>query len=114
MFEVFFYRDKKRREPVLDYIRTLLNKEDRTSRTKANRLLDCIDYLREVGAQAREPYAQHLDGDIWKLQPILDTVIYAVWNGQSFILLHCFQKATQNTTRRKTEQAKHDLGYSGN
>ena len=77
MFDVFFYRDKDGREPVLEYIRELTGNTDKDSRIKANKILDYIRYLQEAGTQAREPYAKHLDGDIWELRPIRDRILYA-------------------------------------
>ena len=84
-------------------------KTDKDSRVKANKILYYIDYLREAGPQAREPYAKHLDGDIWELRPICDRILYAVWDGSSFILLHHFMKDTQKTPSREVEQAKRNL-----
>ena len=109
MFEVFAYRDKNGKSPILDYLRELLQKSDKDSRIKANKILDYIDYLEQHGTQAREPYAKHLDGDIWELRPIRDRVLYAAWDGDSFILLHLFKKDTQKTPRREIEQAKRNL-----
>jgi len=106
MFTVFFYKDRDGKEPVLDYIRELTAKTDKDSRIKANKILHYIDYLCAVGAQAREPYAKHLDGDIWELRPIRDRILYAAWDGQSFILLCHFIKKTQKTPPEEIEKAK--------
>jgi len=109
MFEIIFYKDKSGRSPIEDYLRELNAKTDKSSRIKANKILDYIDYLRAKGRQAREPYAKHLDGDIWELRPIRDRILYAAWDGNKFILLHVFQKDTQKTPRREIEQAKRNL-----
>ena len=109
MFDVFFYRDKNGKEPVFEYIQELTSKTDKDSRIKATKIQDHIKYLRRVGTQAREPYAKHLDGEIWELRPIRDRVLYAAWDGDSFILLHHFMKKTQKTPKREIEQAKRNL-----
>jgi phage-related protein len=109
MFNVFFYKDKNGLEPLLEYIKELAGKSDKDSRIKLNKILTYIDYLREIGPYAREPYAKHLDGDIWELRPIRDRILYAAWNGQSFLLLHHFTKKTQKTPPREIEQAKRNL-----
>jgi len=109
VFEVFFYKDKNGRRPVLEYMQELARKGDKDSRVKANKIRDYVKYLREAGPRAKEPYAKHLDGDIWELRPIRDRILYAAWDGQSFILLHHFQKETQKTPRREIEQAKRNL-----
>jgi phage-related protein len=109
MFEVFFYKDKSGRCPVLDYIRELAGKGDKDNRIKVNKIRDYIKYLREVGPQAREPYAKHLGGGIWELRPIRDRILYAALVDQRFILLHCFTKDTQKTPQREIERAKRNL-----
>jgi len=109
MFDVFFYKDKNGKEPVLEYIQELNGRTDKDSRIKANKIYDYIDYLQEAGPQAREPYAKHLDGDIWELRPIRDRILYAAWDGKSFILLHHFMKKSQKTPPREIERAKRNL-----
>ena len=88
MYEIVFYRNKKGKEPVLEYIQELARRSDKNSRIKANKILDYIGYLREIGTAAREPYVKHLDGEIWELIPIKDRILFAAWDGTKFILLH--------------------------
>jgi len=109
MYKVFTYKDKNGKSPILDYIKKLMEKDDKSSRIKATKIRDYIAYLRQHGRQAREPYAKHLDGDIWELRPIRDRILYAAWDGDSFILLHIFEKSTQKTPRREIKQAKRNL-----
>ena len=109
MFRVFFYKDRNGRRPVLEYIKELLGKGDKDSRIKATKIQDHIKYLRRAGPQAKEPYAKHLDGEIWELRPVRDRILYAAWDGKSFIVLHHFKKDTQKTPRREIEQAKRNL-----
>jgi len=106
MFEVFFYKDKVGREPLLEYILDLDNRTDKDSRIKVNKIYDYIDYLQQTGLQAREPYAKHLADGIWELRPLRDRILYAPWDEQSFILLHHFMKKTKKTPPREIEQAK--------
>jgi len=109
LYDIRFYKDKNGKRPIVDYLRELSLKNDKDSRIKLNKIYDYIDYLREVGAKAKEPYAKHLDGDIWELRPIKDRILYVAWDGNSFILLHIFRKDTQKTPRREIEQAKRNL-----
>lgn len=109
MYKVFTYKDKNGNSPINNYISELMGNGDKDSRIKANKIRDYVSYLREHGAQAREPYAKHLDGEIWELRPIRDRILYAAWDGSSFILLHIFKKDTQKTPRREIEQAKRNL-----
>jgi len=109
MYRVFYYRDSRGNSPVGDYIKTLRARNDKDSRIKLDKLLEYIEYLARVGVKAREPYAKHLDGEIWELRPIRDRILYAAWDGESFILLRQFMKKTQKTPRREIEQAKRNL-----
>ena len=109
MYKVFYYKNKNGESPIADYIQELANKGDKDSRIKLKKIYEYVKYLSEHGKQAKEPYAKHLDGDIWELRPIRDRILFAAWNGQSFILLHHFMKKTQKTPKREIEQAKRNL-----
>jgi len=109
MYQIFFYKDKNGRRPVLEYIKTLMAKTDKDSRIKADKINDHIEYLKQAGNTAREPYAKHLDGEIWELRPLRDRILYAAWDGKSFILLHHFMKSTEKTPRREIDKAKRNL-----
>ncbi|MCL2498208.1 MAG: type II toxin-antitoxin system RelE/ParE family toxin [Symbiobacteriaceae bacterium] len=109
MYNVFFYRDENGKSPIADYIQELSNKGNKDSRVKLNKIYEYIQYLSEAGQQAGEPYVKHLEGDIWELRPIRDRILFAAWDGQSFILLHHFTKKTQKTPKRQIEQAKRNL-----
>lgn len=110
MFDVFYYRDKDGKSEIEDYIQALDAKTDKSSRIKVNKIYDYIDYLREAGQKAQEPYVKHLDGEIWEIRPIRDRIFYAAWDCNSFILLHLLKtKDTQKTPRRDIEQAKRNL-----
>ena len=63
MVKVFYYRDKNDKSIVEDYLEESLAKDDKTSRIKATKILDYIDYLGEHGNQAREPYVKKLESD---------------------------------------------------
>ena len=52
---------------------------------------------------------KHLEGEIWELRPLRDRILFAAWDGCTFILLHLFMKDTQKTPRREIEQAKRNL-----
>ncbi len=65
--------------------------------------------LSEYGTRAGVPYVKHLDGDIWELRPLRDRILFAAWDGKSFILLHQFMKQTQKTPSREIEAAKRNL-----
>ena len=109
MYKVIYYKDKRGNCLIGDYIKNLGSKNDKDSRIKLEKILEYIKYLSREGKQAGEPYVKHLDGEIWELRPIRDRILYAAWDGESFILLHQFIKRTQKTPRREIEQAKRNL-----
>lgn len=109
MHEIYFYKDKKGNEPVLDYIKKLAGKRDKDSRIKLNNINDYIQMLSEYGTQAGEPYIEHLDGDIWELRPLRDRILFVGWTNGGDVLLHHFMKKTQKTPIREMEQAKRKL-----
>lgn len=109
MHEVFYYKDKNGKSPIADYLRELTVKKDKNSRIKASKINDYIEYLAREGQNAGEPYIKHLEGEIWELRPIRDRILFAAWDGNSFILLHHFMKKTQKTPRKEINQAKRNL-----
>ena len=109
MYDVFHYRDRNGKSQTEEYIKALAAKNDKDSRVKLNKIYEYVKYLSEAGQQAGMPYAKHLDGDIWELRPIKDRILFAAWDGQSFILLHYFVKKTRKTPPQEIEQAKRNL-----
>lgn len=109
MNEIIFYRDKKGKEPVYEYLQELSRKKDKDSRIKLTKIQDYIKILAMYGTKAGEPYLKHLDGDIWELRPMRDRVLFAAWFKGGFVLLHHFMKKTQKTPKREIEQAKKEL-----
>ncbi len=109
MYEIYFYKDRNGKQPVKDYIKELSSRNDKDSRIKVNKVRDYIKSLSEYGTSLGEPYIKHLDGEIWELRPIRDRILFAAWDGNSFVLLHHFVKKTQKTPAREIEQAKRNL-----
>lgn len=109
MYEIYFYKDKNGKEPILEYIKSLKSKNDKDSRIKLNKINDYIETLHQYGTQAGEPYIKHLDGEIWELRPLRDRILFAAWLNGSFILLHHFMKKTQKTPKREINKAKKEL-----
>lgn len=109
MHKIYFYIDKSGKEPVLEYLRELSQKNDKDSRIKFNKINDYIEALSQYGTQVGEPYVKHLDGEIWELRPIRDRVLFAAWHNDGFVLLHSFMKKTQKTPAREIAKAKREL-----
>ena len=109
MYQIYFYKDRSGNEPVKEYISSLGLRTDKDSRIKLGKIRDYLKLLSEHGTRIGEPYVKHLSGDIWELRPLRDRILFAAWNGQSFILLHQFMKQTQKTPPREIEKAKKNL-----
>ena len=109
MYEIIFYKDRRGKEPALDYIKRLAQRTDKDSRIKLHKVQEYISVLRAYGTLAGEPYIKHLDGDIWELRPIRDRILFAAWTDEGFILLHHFMKKTQKTPPQEIEKAKREL-----
>ncbi|MCM1063799.1 MAG: type II toxin-antitoxin system RelE/ParE family toxin [Eubacterium sp.] len=107
--EVYFYKDRNGKEPVIDYMRKLARKKDKDSRIKLNKVQDYIEALKVYGITIGEPYIKHLDGEIWELRPLRDRILFVAWNKGSFVMLHQFMKKTQKTPAREIEKAKREL-----
>ena len=109
MYTIIFYKDKNGNRPIVDYLRELASKYDKDSHIKSKKINDYIEYLAKEGLRAGEPYVKHLDGDIWELRPLRDRILFAAWDGQSFIMLHHFMKKTQKTPPKEIKQAVRNL-----
>ncbi|MCL2760044.1 MAG: type II toxin-antitoxin system RelE/ParE family toxin [Desulfuromonadales bacterium] len=109
MYKIIFYKNRRGKSPVVDYIKGLAGKKDKDSRIKSEKINDYLQALQERGIHIGEPYIKHLDGDIWELRPIKDRILFATWDGNSFLVLHHFMKKTQKTPPHEIEQAKREL-----
>lgn len=109
MYKIRFYKDRRGKCPVADYIKGLAGKNDKDSHIKLEKINDYLQALQEGGTQIGEPYVKHLDGDIWELRLIRVRILFASWDGQNFLLLHYFVKKTQKTPPHEIEQAKREF-----
>lgn len=108
MYNLVFYRNRAGEQPVLDYIKSLKEKNTKDSRIKLNKIDDYLQILSRFGTMAGEPYIKHLDGEIWELRPLRDRILFVGIEGQTFVLLHTFVKKTQKTPKREIEKAKRE------
>lgn len=109
MHNIYFYKDKNGKEPVIEYMAKLARKKDKDSRIKLNKINDYIEMLHCYGTQAGEPYIKHLDGAIWELRPLRDRILFVGWVNGSYVLLHHFMKKTRKTPAREIEKAKREM-----
>lgn len=109
MFEVVFYENNKGFAPVQTYIQTLAKSHGKDSRIKLNKIQEYVSMLEEHGTQVGEPYVKHIQDDIWELRPLKDRILFFCFDGEKFVLLHCFVKKTQKTPPREIAQAKRNM-----
>ena len=109
MYNIIFYEDRKGRSPVRDYTNQLILKNDKNSRIKNRQIKLNIQYLEESGTRAPKKFVKHVKGDIWELRPLRDRILFAAWVGDSFVLLHTFQKETPKTPVAEIEKAESEL-----
>ena len=109
MYRIRYYKDKNGNSDIYDYIQSLRKGKDKDSRINLQKIQDYIKFLKIDGKQAGEPYVKPLDGEIWELRPLRNRILFAAWDGKSFILLHHFLKQTQKTPPREIKQAKRNL-----
>lgn len=109
MHKILFYKDKKGKRPVADYLTKLSTKTDKDSRIKFNKYNDYIQSLSEYGTLIGEPYIKHVEGELWELRPINERAFFVAWTGGSFVFLHHFVKKTQKTPVREIEKARREL-----
>lgn len=73
------------------------------------RLGRIFDLLKEEGIAVGEPHVKHLLDKLYEIRAEQNTniyrVIYFVYTGKRFILLHGFQKKTQKTPKKELDLA---------
>ena len=89
VWEIEYFETAKGRCPVQEFIDSL----DARSKAKIARTLDL---LQQFGIKLGMPYAKHVEGDMWELRTRVGSnqyrVIYFLFTGGVFILLHGFMK----------------------
>lgn len=111
MYKIHFYKDRRGREPVLDYIKKLEKNDSKDSRIKLTKILEYVKYLRKYGLQIGEPYIKHLKGDIWELRPLRNRILFVAWQNNSFFLLHHFVKKSQKTPVSEIKKAEKEFNF---
>ena len=89
MWEIEYFETANGRRPVQEFVDSL----DAGSKAKIARTLDLLE---EFGVKLGMPYAKHVEGDLWELRTRVGSnqyrIIYFLYTGGAFILLHGFMK----------------------
>jgi phage-related protein len=102
-WSVEFYADANGDSPVLDWYESLDEK------TKA-KLIWIFQLLETNGIEIGMPYIQPLGDKLYEVRADVNRnafrVIYFLYTGRRFILLHGFQKKTQKTPTKELARAR--------
>ena len=109
MYRILFYKDKKGRQPALDYIRDIAKKKDKDSRINLNKINDYIEALKQNGTRLGMPFVRHLENDLWELRPLGNRIFFVVWIDGIFVLLHGYEKKSNKTPERELKRARQEI-----
>lgn len=102
-WEIEYFETAKGRRPVQEFIDSL----DTRSKAKLARTLDLLE---EFGIKLGMPYAKHVEGDLWELRTRAGSsqyrIIYFLYSGGVFILLHGFSKKSGAIPQRDLRTAR--------
>ena len=103
LWNIEYYQSGAGRSPVEEFIDSL----DAKSRARIARTLDLLE---EFGISLGMPYARHFEKQLWELRIRHGRnryrIIYFLYTGQTFILLHGFTKKTGPVPRADMETAE--------
>jgi phage-related protein len=103
VWEIEYFETANGRRPVQEFVDSL----DRRSKAKIARTLDLLE---EFGVNLRMPYAKHVEGDMWELRTRVGSnqyrIIYFLYTGGAFILLHGFMKKSGQIPQRDLRTAR--------
>ena len=108
MYEVKFYRDKKGKSEIVEYLDELkVNGEtSKNKRVNRDKILAYIGALEKYGTRIGQPVVKHIDGSLWELRPLANRIFFFYWKDNKFVLLHHFIKKTRKTPPREIETAR--------
>jgi phage-related protein len=100
---IVFYTTADKKSPVQEFIDGLPKKQQ-------GKVLRGISLLREHGTALREPQAKPLGDGLWELRTTFGgdafRLLYFTWTASRFVILHGFQKKTQQTPEAELETAR--------
>lgn len=103
MWEIEYFETANRRCPVRDFVDSL----DARSKAKVARTLDLLE---QFGVKLGMPFAKHIEEDLWELRTRAGTnqyrIIYFLFTGGVFVLLHGFAKKSGRIPQHDMRTAK--------
>lgn len=111
MYQIRFYRDRRGREPVREFLDELAKRKGGHSRKLSHLIRRSIEDLSRMGLALGMPNIRRIDEDIWELRPQRYRIFFFGINGDSFVLLHHYCKKTEKTPRSEIERAHREMEY---
>ena len=103
VWEIEYFETANGRRPVQEFVDSL----DARSKAKIARTLDLLE---QFGVKLGMPYAKHVEGDMWELRIRVGSnqyrIIYFLFTGGAFILLHGFMKKSGQIPQRDLRAAR--------
>ena len=103
MWEIEYYEIGRGKCPVQEFI------DYRDNRAKA-KIARTIDLLEKFGIHLGMPYVKHVEGELWELRARVGTnqyrIIYFLFTGKVFVLLHGFVKKSGRIPERDLKIAR--------
>ena len=100
-WQVEFYCDHRNRCPVQEFLDGLPEKES----AKASHQIDLLELLGiYIGREIARPLSGH--NPLWELRPFPNRIIYFLYTGRRFVLLHGFKKAKKKKTQEHIKTAE--------
>jgi len=101
-----FYKAEDGEDPIVDFLDSLPRKH------KAKAFWE-LDLLADKGLELKEPYAKHIEDELWELRikfaSDISRVFYFIPTETKIVLLHGFIKKTDKTPVNEIETAKKRL-----
>ena len=103
VWEIQYFETANGRRPVQEFVDAL----DARSKAKIARTLDLLE---ELGVKLGMPYAKHVEGDMWEIRTRVGSnqyrIIYFLFAGGAFILLHGLLKKSGQIPQRDLRMAR--------
>ncbi len=106
-WELVFYESANGRSPVVEFL-------DKLPAAELDRVLSALELLGVYGTSLGMPHVRPVTGtELWELRVrgrVQHRVFYLALRGRRFLLLHAFEKKTQQTHEREIKTAVARLG----
>ena len=107
MFQILFYENAKGHSELYETLIELSRKAEtnKNIRIQLKQITLYIELLATHGTQLSPNIAKHICNQLWELRPGRNRILYFMFNGDKYVLLHMFQKKTQKTPKSEIEKA---------